>query len=110
MISIMMPPADALSQRARALTDPGAVLNGRLAFAGSAGSGLVVRTRPWMTSDASQKSAFGGTSLSFSHIASTTSTAAASGLCASTKQYQEKARGAAAIGGAKGPLPPRDPV
>jgi hypothetical protein len=110
MISIMMPPAD--SQRARALTAVGTGLNGHLAVAGSVGSGLVVRTRPWTFSDASRKSAFGqtpfGMSLSFSHIAQP-STAAASGLCAS-KQYQEKARSAAAIGGALGPLPPRDPV
>jgi hypothetical protein len=53
-------------------------------------------------------------SISFTHarnalITAQPSTAAASGLCAH-KQDQEKARSTAAIGGALGSLPPRDPV
>lgn len=119
MLNKIMLPADADAQRAR-LTSAGTVLTGHLAETGFAGAGLVVRTRPWLTSDLSM--VFGTTtartaaSISFTPVingpatqSAQPSTAAASGLCAS-KKYQEKARSAAAIGGAWGPLPPRDPV
>jgi len=116
MLNKIMLPADADAQRAR-LTSAGTALTGHLAETGSAGAGLVVRTRPWTavlskTSDATpgRYAAF----ISFTQarnalITAQPSTAAASGLCA-MKQDQEKARSAAAIGGALGPLPPRDPV
>jgi len=116
MLNKIMLPADADAQRAR-LTSAGTALTGHLAETGSAGAGLVVRIRPW-TSVLSETAEFTpgrhAASISFSQarnalITAQPSTAAASGLCAS-KQYQEKARSAAAIGGALGPLPPRDPV
>lgn len=130
MLNKIMLPADADAQRAR-LTSAGTALAGHLAETGSAGAGLVVRIRPW-TSVLSETSVLSATSeftpgrhaasISFTQartvltqarnladLSAQPSTAAASGLCAS-KQYQEKARSAAAIGGALGPLPPRDPV
>jgi hypothetical protein len=116
MLNKIMLPADADAQRAR-LTSAGTVLTGHLAETGFAGAGLVVRIRPW-TAVLSQISdvtpARYAASISFTQarnalITAQPSTAAASGLCAS-KQYQEKARSAAAMGGALGPLPPRDPV
>ena len=116
MLNKIMLPADADAQRAR-MTSAGTVLTGHLAETGFAGAGLVVRIRPWtavlsQTSDVTPGRY--AASLSFTQarnalITAQPSTAAASGLCAS-KQYQEKARSAAAIGGALGPLPPRDPV
>jgi len=117
MLINKMLPADAEAQRARRLITAGADLTGHVAVAGSAGVGLVVRTRPWTavlskTSDATTARTAASISFTPAHNALITaqpSTAAASGLCAS-KQYQEKARSAAAIGGALGPLPPRDPV
>ena len=122
MLNEIMLPADADAQRAR-LTSAGAALTGHLAETGSAGAGLVVRIRPWTTAVLSKTAEFtpGRHAASISFIparnalitaqpsTAQTRTAAASGLCAS-KQYQEKARSAAAIGGALGPLPPRDPV
>lgn len=124
MLNKIMLPADADAQRAR-LTSAGTALAGHRAETGSAGAGLVVRIRPW-TSVLSETSEFTpgrhAASISFTQartvltqartladLSAQPSTAAASGLCAS-KQYQEKARSAAAIGGALGPLPPRDPV
>jgi hypothetical protein len=116
MLNKIMLPADADAQCAR-LTSAGTALAGHLAETGSAGAGLVVRTRPW-TAVLSKTSEFTpgrqAASISFTQtrnalITAQPSTAAASGLCAS-KKYQEKARSAAAIGGAWGPLPPRDPV
>lgn len=111
---IKMLPANAEAQPARRLITAGADLAGHVAVAGSAGVGLVVRTRPWLISAAT--TARTAASISFTPVINgpasqpaQPSTAAASGLCAS-KQYQEKARSAAAIGGALGPLPPRDPV
>ena len=116
MLNKIMLPADADAQRAR-LTSAGTALTGHLAETGFAGAGLVVRIRPWtavlsQTSDVTPGRY--AASISFTParnalITAQPSTAAASGLCAS-KQYQEKARSAAAIGGALGPLPPRDPV
>jgi hypothetical protein len=117
MLNKIMLPADADAQRAR-LTSAGTALTGHLAETGSAGAGLVVRTRPWTTSVLSETAGFTpgryAASISFTQahnalITAQPSTAAASGLCA-MKQDQEKARSAAAIGGAWGPLPPRDPV
>jgi len=116
MLNKIMLPADADVQRAR-MTSAGTVLTGHLAETGFAGAGLVVRIRPWtavlsQTSDVTPGRY--AASLSFTQarnalITAQPSTAAASGLCA-MKQDQEKARSAAAIGGALGPLPPRDPV
>jgi hypothetical protein len=116
MLNKIMLPADADAQRAR-MTSAGTVLTGHLAETGFAGAGLVVRIRPWtavlsQTSDVTPGRY--AASLSFTQarnalITAQPSTAAASGLCA-MKQDQEKARSAAAIGGALGPLPPRDPV
>ena len=121
MLNKIMLPADADAQRAR-MTSAGTVLPGHLAETGFAGAGLVVRIRPWtavlsQTSDVTPGRY--AASISFTQArnalitaqpsAANTSTAAASGLCA-MKQDQEKARSAAAIGGALGPLPPRDPV
>ena len=117
MLNKIMLPADADAQRAR-LTSAGTVLTGHLAETGSAGAGLVVRTRPWTVSVLSKTTGFTpgrhAASISFTParnalITAQPSTAAASGLCA-MKQDQEKARSTAAIGGAWGPLPPRDPV
>jgi hypothetical protein len=123
MLNKIMLPADADAQRAR-LTSAGTALTGHLAETGSAGAGLVVRIRPWTVSMSTKTSVSTKTSgvtpgryaasMSFTQtrnalITAQPSTAAASGLCAS-KKYQEKARSAAAIGGALGPLPPRDPV
>jgi hypothetical protein len=117
MLNKIMLPADADAQRAR-LTSAGAVLTGHLAETGFAGAGLVVRIRPWHFSASAKTSGVTpgryAASISFTQarnalITAQPSTAAASGLCAS-KQYQEKARSAAAMGGALGPLPPRDPV
>ena len=116
MLNKIMLPADADAQRAR-LTSAGTALTGHLAETGSAGAGLVVRTRPWTAVLSKTSDATPGryaASISFTQvrnalITAQPSTAAASGLCAS-KKYQEKARSAAAIGGALGPLPPRDPV
>ncbi len=115
MLNKIMLPADADAQRAR-LTSAGTACTGHLAVTGSAGIGLVVRTRPWL-SDVTLSHvtrAPYAASISFTHAPSALnpaqpSTAAASGLCA-RKQDQEKARSTAAIGGALGPLPPRDPV
>jgi hypothetical protein len=119
MLINKMLPADAEAQRTRRLIAAGADLTGHVAVAGFAGAGLVVRTRPWLLSDV--MTARTAASISFTPVSTLLanhgpasqpaqpSTAAASGLCAST-QYQEKARSAAAIGGALGPLPPRDPV
>jgi hypothetical protein len=116
MLNKIMLPADADAQRAR-LTSAGTALTGHLAETGSAGAGLVVRTRPWTavlskTSDATPGRS--AASISFTQvrnalITAQPSTAAASGLCAH-KQDQQKARSTAAIGGALGSLPPRDPV
>jgi len=116
MLNKIMLPADADAQRAR-MTSAGTVLTGHLAETGFAGAGLVVRIRPWtavlsQTSDVTPGRY--AASISFTQarnalITAQPSTAAASGLCA-MKQDQEKARSAAAIGGALGPLPPRDPV
>ena len=116
MLNKIMLPADADAQRAR-LTSAGTALTGHLAETGFAGAGLVVRIRPWtavlsQTSDVTPGRY--AASLSFTQarnalITAQPSTAAASGLCA-MKQDQEKARSTAAIGGALGPLPPRDPV
>ncbi len=111
MLNKIMLPADADVQRAR-MTSAGTVLPGHLAETGFAGAGLVVRTRPWTLSDMNPGRT--AASISFTQarnalITAQPSTAAASGLCA-MKQDQEKARSAAAIGGALGPLPPRDPV
>ena len=116
MLNKIMLPADADAQRAR-LTSAGTALTGHLAETGFAGAGLVVRIRPWTAVLSKTSDATPGryaASISFTQvrnalITAQPSTAAASGLCAS-KQYQEKARSAAAIGGALGPLPPRDPV
>jgi hypothetical protein len=116
MLNKIMLPADADAQRAR-LTSAGTALTGHLAETGSAGAGLVVRIRPWTAVLSKTSDATPGryaASISFTQarnalITAQPSTAAASGLCAS-KKYQEKARSAAAIGGALGPLPPRDPV
>ena len=113
MLINKMLPADAEAQRARRLITAGADPTGHVAVAGSAGAGLVVRIRPWLTSDVTPGCHAASLSFTPAHNASALSaqpsTAAASGLCAS-KQYQEMARSAAAIGGALGPLPPRDPV
>jgi len=112
MLINKMLPADAEAQRARRLITAGADLTGHVAVAGSAGVGLVVRIRPWLTSDVTPARHAASISFTPAHNALITaqpSTAAASGLCA-MKQDQEKARSAAAIGGALGPLPPRDPV
>jgi hypothetical protein len=116
MLNKIMLPADAEPQRAH-LTSAGTACSGHLAVTGSAGAGLVVRTRPWLASDVTPGRY--AASISFTQartvltnpglITAPTSTAAASGPCA-RKQDQEKARSAAAIGGALGPLPPRDPV
>ena len=111
MLNKIMLPADADAQRAR-LTSAGTALTGHLAETGSAGAGLVVRTRPWTVSDTTPGRY--AASISFTQvrnalITAQPSTAAASGLCAS-KQDQKKTRSAAAIGGALGSLPPRDPV
>jgi|SRR5690349_10123341 hypothetical protein len=116
MLNKIMLPADADAQRAR-LTSAGTALTGHLAEAGSAGAGLVVRIRPWLPVLAKTADVTPGryaASISFTQarnalITAQPSTAAASGLCA-MKQDQEKARSTAAIGGALGPLPPRDPV
>jgi len=112
MLNKIMLPADADAQRAR-LTSAGTALTGHLAETGSAGAGLVVRIRPWTASEFTPGRHAASTSFTPARTASALSaqpsTAAASGLCAS-KQYQEKARSATAIGGALGPLPPRDPV
>jgi hypothetical protein len=125
MLNKIMLPADADAQRAR-LTSAGTALTGHLAETGSAGAGLVVRIRPWLVSASSKTSGVTpgryAASISFtqartvltqarnlSDLSAQPSTAAASGLCA-PKQDQEKARSTAAIGGALGPLPPRDPV
>lgn len=125
MLNKIMLPADADAQRAR-LTSAGTALTGHLAETGSAGAGLVVRIRPWSASASSKTSGVTpgryAASISFtqartvltqarnlSDLSAQPSTAAASGLCAH-KQDQEKARSTAAIGGALGPLPPRDPV
>jgi hypothetical protein len=125
MLNKIMLPADADAQRAR-LTSAGTALTGHLAETGSAGAGLVVRIRPWFASASSKTSGVTpgryAASISFtqartvltqarnlSDLSAQPSTAAASGLCAH-KQDQEKARSTAAIGGAVGPLPPRDPV
>jgi hypothetical protein len=118
MLNKIMLPADADAQRAR-LTSAGTALTGHLAETGSAGAGLVVRIRPWTSEFTPGRYA---ASISFtqartvltqarnlSDLSAQPSTAAASGLCAH-KQDQEKARSTAAIGGALGPLPPRDPV
>ena len=114
MLINKMLPADAEAQRTRRLITAGADLTGHVAAAGFAGAGLVVRTRPWLLSEVT--TARTAAPISFTPVINgpasqpaQPSTAAASGLCAS-KQYQEKARSAAAIGGALGPLPPRDPV
>lgn len=121
MLNKIMLPADADAQRAR-LTSAGTVLTGHLAVTGSAGTGLVVRIRPRLAVLAETAGVTPGrhaASTSFIQArtaspstqpgAAKTSAAAASGPCAS-KQYQDQARSAAAIGGALGPLPPRDPV
>lgn len=117
MLNKIMLPADADAQRAQ-LTSAGTALTGPLAETGSAGAGLVVRIRPWLVSVPSETTGVTpgryAASISFTHarnalITAQPSTAAASGLCA-MKQDQEKARSTAAIGGALGPLPPRDPV
>ena len=118
MLNKIMLPADADAQRAR-LTSAGTVHTGHLAETGFAGAGLVVRIRPWTAVLSKTSGVTPGryaASISFTQartrnalITAQTSTAAASGLCA-MKQDQEKARSAAAIGGALGPLPPRDPV
>ena len=117
MLNKIMLPADADAQRAR-LTSAGTALAGHLAETGSAGAGLVVRIRPWFASASSKTSGVTpgryAASISFTQarnalITAQPSTAAASGLCAH-KQDQEKARSTAAIGGALGSLPPRDPV
>jgi|SRR5690349_12327590 hypothetical protein len=137
MLNKIMLPADADAQRAR-LTSAGTVLTGHLAETGSAGSGLVVRIRPWhfsapvktsgvtpgryaasisftrarnalITAQPSAANTSAANTSAANTSAANTSTAASSGLCA-MKQDQEKARSAAAIGGALGPLPPRDPV
>jgi hypothetical protein len=118
-------PADADAQRARALITVGTVLSGHLAVTGSAGARLVVRIRPRLAVPANTVGVTPGrhaASSSFiqartaltqarpvSDLSAQPSTAAASGPCAS-KQYQDQARSAAAIGGALGPLPPGDPV
>jgi len=116
MLNKIMLPADADAQRAR-MTSAGTVLTGHLAETGSAGAGLVVRTRPWTAVLSKTSDATPGryaASISFTQvrnalITAQPSTAAASGLCAH-KQDQQKARSTAAIGGALGSLPPRDPV
>jgi len=116
MLNKIMLPADAGAQRAR-LTSAGTALTGHLAETGSAGAGLVVRTRPWTAVLSKTSDATPGryaASISFTQvrnalITAQPSTAAASGLCAH-KQDQQKARSTAAIGGALGSLPPRDPV
>jgi len=116
MLNKIMLPADADAQRAR-LTSAGTALTGHLAETGSAGAGLVVRTRPWTAVLSKTSDATPGryaASISFTQvrnalITAQSSTAAASGLCAH-KQDQQKARSTAAIGGALGSLPPRDPV
>ena len=116
MLSKIVLPADADAQRAR-LTSAGTALTGHLAETGSAGAGLVVRTRPWTAVLSKTSDATPGryaASISFTQvrnalITAQPSTAAASGLCAH-KQDQQKARSTAAIGGALGSLPPRDPV
>jgi hypothetical protein len=117
MLNKIMLPADADAQRAR-LTSAGTALTGHLAETGFAGAGLVVRIRPWLSTGLTKTSGVTpgrhAASISFTQartalITAQPSTAAASGLCAS-KKYQEKARSAAAIGGALGSLPPRDPV
>ena len=118
MLNKIMLPADADAQRAR-LTSAGTALTGHLAETGSAGAGLVVRIRPWFASASSKTSGVTpgryAASISFtparnaSDLSAQPSTAAASGLCAH-KQDQQKARSTAAIGGALGSLPPRDPV
>ena len=116
MLNKIMLPADADVQRAR-LTSVGTALTGHLAETGSAGAGLVVRIRPWTAVLSKTSEVTPGryaASISFTQarnalITAQPSTAAASGLCAH-KQDQEKARSTAAIGGALGPLPPRDPV
>ena len=129
MLNKIMLPADADAQRAR-MTSAGTVLTGHLAETGFAGAGLVVRIRPWtavlsQTSDVTPGRYAASISFTQARTAftqartmsdlltqpstATTRTTAASGLCASTK-YQEKTRSAAAIGGALGSLPPRDPV
>jgi len=116
MLNKIMLPADADAQRAR-LTSAGTALTGHLAETGSAGAGLVVRTPPWTAVLSKTSDATPGryaASISFTQvrnalITAQPSTAAASGLCAH-KQDQQKARSTAAIGGALGSLPPRDPV
>jgi hypothetical protein len=112
MLNKIMLPADADAQRA-GLTIAGTALTGHLAETGSAGAGLVVRTRPWTVSEFTPGRYAASISFTQAHnapaLAAQPSTAAASGLCA-MKQDQEKARSTAAIGGALGPLPPRDPV
>ena len=117
MLNKIMLPADADVQRAR-LTSAGTALTGHLAETGSAGAGLVVRIRPWAPVLSKTTESMPGrdaASISFtparnaSALPAQPSTAAASGLCAH-KQDQEKARSTAAIGGALGSLPPRDPV
>ena len=116
MLNKIMLPADADAQRAR-LTSAGTALTGHLAETGSPGAGLVVRTRPWTAVLSKTSDATPGryaASISFTQvrnalITAQPSTAAASGLCAH-KQDQQKARSTAAIGGALGSLPPRDPV
>jgi len=116
MLNKIMLPADADAQRAR-LTSAGTALTGHLAETGSAGAGLVVRTRPWTAVLSKTSDATPGryaASISFTQarnalITAQPSTAAASGLCAS-KHDQQKTRSTAAIGGALGSLPPRDPV
>ena len=121
MLNKIMLPADADAQRAQ-LTSAGTALTGHLAETGSAGAGLVARIRPWTAVLSKTSEVTPGryaASISFTHALNAlitaqpstakTRTAAASGLCA-MKQDQEKARSTAAIGGAWGPLPPRDPV
>ena len=113
MLNKIMLPADADVQRAR-LTSAGTALTGHLAETGSAGAGLVVRIRPWLSTTGVTPGRYAA-SISFtparnaSALPAQPSTAAASGLCAH-KQDQQKARSTAAIGGALGSLPPRDPV
>jgi hypothetical protein len=121
MLNKIMLPADADAQRAR-LTSAGTALTGHQAETGSAGAGLVVRIRPWLSKTSGVTPGRYAASISFtpartvltqarnlSGLSAQPSTAAASGLCAH-KQDQQKARSTAAIGGALGSLPPRDPV
>ena len=54
MLNKIMLPADADVQRAR-LTSAGTALTGHLAETGSAGAGLVVRIRPWLSTTVSRR-------------------------------------------------------